>query len=86
MLAPTNVHARAMRRAAQVMGSVEALRAHLEVSMRQLCAWMAGEARPPDAVFLRVVDLLSDEELATLKQGMRDQNPPESRPREGGDS
>ena len=74
MSVPTNVHARAMRRAAQVLGGVEALRSHLQVSMRDLSRWMAGEARPPDAVFLRVVDLLADEELATLKQGLRDQN------------
>jgi hypothetical protein len=69
-----NVHVRAMRRAAQALGSVEALRAHLQVSMSQLCGWMEGESRPPDAVFLKVVDLLSDEELATIKQGLRDQN------------
>ena len=74
MTIPTNVHARAMRRAAQILGGVEALRAHLQVSMTQLRGWMSGEARPPDSVFLRVVDLLSDEELATLKQGLREQN------------
>ena len=76
MSIPTNVHARAMQRAAQIVGGVEALRAHLEVSMSDLRRWMEGEVRPPDAVFLRVVDLLADNELETLKQGLRDQNPP----------
>ena len=65
-----------MRRAAQVVGGVEALRAHLEVSMNDLRRWMDGEVRPPDAIFLKVVDLLAEEELQTLKQGLRDQNPP----------
>jgi hypothetical protein len=63
-----------MRRAAQILGGVEALRAHLQVSMSKLSSWMSGETRPPDAVFLRVVDLLSDDELSTLKQGLRNQN------------
>jgi hypothetical protein len=73
---PKNIHMRAIRRAAQALGSVEALRAHLQVSMSQLCGWMEGESRPPDAVFLKVVDLLADEELATIKKGLRDQNAP----------
>ncbi len=69
-----NIHVRAMRRAAQHLGSVEALRAHLQVSMNQLCSWMEGETRPPDLVFLKVVDLLADEELTAIKQGLRDQS------------
>ncbi len=73
---PKNIHMRAIRRAAQALGSVESLRAHLQVSMSQLCGWMEGESRPPDAVFLKVVDLLADEELATIKKGLRDQNAP----------
>jgi hypothetical protein len=74
MSVPTNVHARAIQRAAQIVGGVEALRAHLGVSMNDLRRWMDGEARPPDAVFLRVVDLLADDELATLKQSLRGQS------------
>jgi translation initiation factor IF-2 len=69
MSVSTSVHAIAIRRAAQVMGSVEALRRHLQVSMTDLKRWMVGEARPPDAVFLKVVDLLSDQELARIKHG-----------------
>ena len=69
-----NVYARAFRRAAQSLGSVEALRAHLRVAMSDLNRWLQGETRPPDAVFLRVVDLLADQDLAEIKQGLRDQN------------
>jgi hypothetical protein len=67
---------RALRRAAQGLGSVEVLRAHLGVSMSQLNSWLEGETRPPDAVFLQVVDLLADEELTLIKQGLRDQGSP----------
>ena len=74
MPVPKNVYMRALRRAAQGLGSVEALRAHLKVSMSQLHSWMEGETRPPEEVFLKVVDLLAEEELSVIKQGMRDQN------------
>ena len=66
---------RALRRAAQELGSVEALRAHLRVSMSQLAGWLHGEARLPDAVFLKVVDLLSEQQLTALKLGMRNHCP-----------
>jgi hypothetical protein len=71
MPAPKEIHMRALRRAAEGLGGVEALRAHLQVSMSQLAGWLHGEARLPDAVFLKVVDLLSEQELTALKQGMR---------------
>ena len=74
MRVPKNVYMRALRRAALALGSVEALRAHLGVSMSQLNSWLEGEARPSDAVFLMVVDLLADEELTSIKQGLRDQS------------
>jgi hypothetical protein len=64
---------RALRRAALGLGSVDALRAHLGVPMSQLNSWLEGEVRPPDPVFLKVVDLLAEEELTAIKLGMRDQ-------------
>jgi len=76
MPVPKNIYMRALRRAAQALGSVEALRAHLGVSMSQLNSWLEGEARPSDAVFLQVVDLLADEELTAIKHGLRDQGSP----------
>jgi len=71
---PKEVHIRALRRAAQGLGGVEALRAHLQVSMRQLTGWLYGETRLPEAVFLKVVDLLSEQEINALRQGMPDQS------------
>jgi len=73
MPVPKDVYMRALRRAALGLGSVEALRAHLGVQMSALCSWMEGETPPPTTIFLRVVDLLADEELAAIKQGMRGQ-------------
>jgi hypothetical protein len=75
MTTSKEVHMRALRRAAQELGSVEALRAHLRVSMSQLAGWLHGEARLPDAVFLKVVDLLSEQQLTALKLGMRNHCP-----------
>jgi hypothetical protein len=74
MAVSKTVYVRALRRAAQSLGGVEALRAHLQVSMSQLAGWLHGEAPPPETVFLKVVDLLADEELTAIKQGFRDQN------------
>ena len=73
MRVPKDVYMQALRRAALGLGSVEALRAHLGVQMSDLCSWMEGEQPPPTTIFLRVVDLLADEELAVIKQGMRGQ-------------
>ena len=74
MAVPKSVYVRALRKAAQTLGSVEALRAHLQVSMTQLAGWLHGEAPPPDVVFLKVVDLLAEEELTVIKRGLRDQS------------
>ena len=74
MSVPKEVHIRALRRAAQGLGGVEALRAYLQVSMSQLAGWLYGETRVPDAVFLKVVDLLSEQQIAALRQAMPDQS------------
>jgi hypothetical protein len=58
---PANpLYARCVRRAAELAGGYEALSEHVEVSVRQLEAWGAGEGTPPTAVFLRIVDLILD--------------------------
>jgi hypothetical protein len=74
MAVSKTVHMRALRRAAQSLGGVEALRAYLQVPMGQLAGWLHGEASPPQTVFLRVVDLLAEDELTAIKQGFRDQS------------
>ena len=74
MSASKEVHIRALRRAAQGLGGVEALRAYLQVSMSQLTGWLYGETRVPDAVFLKIVDLLSEQQITALRKGMPDQS------------
>ena len=58
---PNTLHARALQRAAEVLGGMEPLRIYLRVPLLHLQSWMEGKSTPPDAVFLRVVDLLAAE-------------------------
>ena len=54
------VHVRALERAVEMLGGVDALARHLEVPARWLELWLRGTASTPPDVFLRVVDLLLD--------------------------
>ena len=56
------LHARALQRAAEILGGIDQLRAYLKVSTLELQTWMQGRAKPPDAVFLRIVDVLAAEQ------------------------
>jgi hypothetical protein len=60
------VHTRALQRAADVLGDLEALRARLNVPEARLALWLEGYARPPTSVFLQVVDILLDHDLQEL--------------------
>ena len=54
------VHARALKRAAQIAGGTEQLAACLNVVPSHLALWIDGaEPTPPD-IFLKAVDLISD--------------------------
>jgi DNA-directed RNA polymerase subunit RPC12/RpoP len=44
------------------MGDREKLRAELNVSSVRLEAWLGGFSRPPDSVFLRAVDIITEYE------------------------
>ena len=61
------VHAQAVKRAAEICGE-QALADRLGVSRERLLLWMRGIAEPPDAVFLQVVDVLSEYHLNELKK------------------
>jgi hypothetical protein len=56
---PDPLQSRALQRAAEILGGIDELRACLQVSLLHLEAWMQGRARLPDAVFLKVVDILA---------------------------
>ena len=53
------VHARALQRAADILGGKEPLRAALRVPMVRLDEWLAGHSEPPMDIFLRAVDIIS---------------------------
>lgn len=54
-----SVHARAMKRAADLIGGKSALRERLRVPMHDLERWMDGSEKPPMDAFLKAVDIIS---------------------------
>ena len=54
-----SVYARALRRAAEILGSEDRLASRLEVDAAQLGLWLKGMATPPTRVFLQAVDLIA---------------------------
>ena len=48
----------ALRRAASMMGGLEALAERLKLSERQLDYWMREIGMPPDTVFFDVIDII----------------------------
>jgi hypothetical protein len=56
---PVTVEARALQRAADILGGKEQLRAALRVPLRALEEWLAGGSTPPTDVFLKAVDIIS---------------------------
>jgi hypothetical protein len=53
-----SVFARTLHRACLILGGIEPLAKHLEVSDRELRQWLGGEERPPEPVFLRAVEII----------------------------
>jgi hypothetical protein len=66
------IHTRALKRAAEVLGGVEALQARLNVPEARLALWLEGYSGMPTNVFLQVVDILLDHEI----QGLAAQSAP----------
>ena len=66
---PTSVHARALSRAAEILGGPDALQRYLNVPIADLRRWMQGHERLPDHLFLRVADLLAESEISQLRNG-----------------
>ena len=60
---PHPVRSRALWRAAEILGGTWALRAYLNVPALMLAAWMSGLEPPPTEVFLKVVDLIVENQL-----------------------
>jgi len=57
-----DIHIRALKRAAQILGGEDKLRLHLGASETDFSTW-TGERELPRNVFLRLVDIITDEEV-----------------------
>ena len=55
----STVYTRALLRAIEIAGSLDALAAFLGSSRRELDAWTRGETYPPMPIFLAVVDVVA---------------------------
>ena len=56
-----DVYVRTLERAVQIEGGEEALALRLKVTPSHLALWIQGIERPPVDVFLRAVDLVTDQ-------------------------
>jgi hypothetical protein len=56
----SGIYSRALHRAAELLGGRDKLAAYLGVPASEVQSWLSG-TRPPQAVFLRVVDFIIDE-------------------------
>jgi hypothetical protein len=56
----TDLHARLLERAAEILGGPDEVAAYLGVSRSHVRIWMRGMFSPPDEVFLKLVDLVSE--------------------------
>lgn len=56
-----SVHSRALQRAAELLGGREKLAHFLAVPLADITRWIAGTAKPPQPLFLRVVEFIIDE-------------------------
>jgi hypothetical protein len=57
-----DIHHRALRRAAQILGGEEKLRLHLGATETDFTSW-TGSPELPRNIFLRLVDIITEEEV-----------------------
>jgi len=63
--------ARLLKRATEICGGFGALALRLAVSELQLKSWSNGNTRLPDQVFLRVADIVLEDDIARAAQDRR---------------
>ena len=61
-----DIHQRALRRAAEILGSNEGLRIHLGASEAEFASWASRRELPRD-IFLRLVDIITEEEVRSVR-------------------
>ena len=58
-----DVYVRTLERAVQIEGGEQALALRLKVTPSHLALWIQGIERPPVDVFLRAVDVVTDQQF-----------------------
>lgn len=64
--AKVTVYAAALARAALILGGIDRLGEYLEVPRNYLDRWLSGTSMPPPNIFLKVVDVVSQDSLNRL--------------------
>ena len=84
-MAGKSLQAYALARAAAILGGAAALATRLSISQTRLKLYLDDLERLPQAVFLKIVDVLSDDEIANLaKEHLVRANSEEARPKKNG--
>lgn len=60
-----------LKRAIEICGGWNAFCARLHVTDHSLKFWIDGKARMPDAIFLRVTDIVLEDDIARAKEDRR---------------
>jgi len=61
------IHKRALRRAAEILGGDEQLRLHLGATEGDFLSWGSSRELPRN-IFLRLVDIITDEEVRQVQR------------------
>lgn len=64
----SQVHVRVLDRAAELLGSADALARRLGARPADLAGWMRGEGRLPERVFLAAVDVIMEDDAQRLRR------------------
>ncbi|HET7670709.1 MAG TPA: hypothetical protein VFK84_09900 [Burkholderiales bacterium] len=62
------VYMRTLQRAADIVGGPDALAQRLKVTPSHLELWLKGIESPREEIFLRAVDIVSDEQIDAMKK------------------
>jgi hypothetical protein len=66
-----DVYVKTLERAAQISGGEQALALCLRVTPSHLALWLKGLERPPVEIFLRAVDLVTEQQFPQQREPER---------------
>jgi hypothetical protein len=65
------IHQRALKRAAEILGGDEKLRIHLGATEGDFSGWSCTTRELPRNIFLRLVDIITEEEVRSVRRSAR---------------